>query len=66
MAMEDRIRNLEERLSHQQVLLEDLDSALQSFLRRIDDVEGKVEQLASQAAAGTENFGPQNDPPPHF
>ena len=64
--MEERLRTLEERLSHQQILLEDLDSALQLFLKRLNKAEARIEQLASQATSGGESFGPQNDPPPHF
>ncbi len=62
--MDERLRTLEERFSHQQVLLETLDEVVRAFVKRVELLERKLEEI--QAGGAGFDVGPASEPPPHY
>lgn len=61
---EERISNLEVRVSYQDKMLHDLDEVVQSFSARVQRLERKLADLSDSVSS--QEIGPGNDPPPHY
>lgn len=61
---EERISDLEVRLSYQDKMLRDLDEVVQSFSARVQRLERKLADLGESVSS--QEIGPGNDRPPHY
>ncbi len=64
--MEDRIIELEIRVGYQQDLLDQLNTVVLEFSRRVEHLEDKLEEYRKMATDQEPAVGPANDPPPHY
>lgn len=63
--MDDRLIQLEERLAYQARLLDQLDTVVLDFTRRLLDLEDRVREL-EQAGSAPADLGPHDVAPPHY
>lgn len=64
MSLEERIVELEVRVTYQDKLIADLDAVLREFSTRVENLETLLKDLEDSANAAP--IGPANDPPPHY
>lgn len=65
---DERIIDLEIRLTHQEATLQTLSDSLIRQQRQIEALQAQVERLQAQVRAGAFGVGPAGDepPPPHY
>jgi SlyX protein len=67
---EERIIELETKISHQELAIEDLQQAVYDQQKSIEALRLRVERLAKQldgvTGEGAPEIGPANDKPPHY
>lgn len=61
---EQRINDLEMRLSYQDRLLGELDEVVRAFSRRVERLERQLGEL--QDSVGPQEIGPADEKPPHY
>ncbi|MBL4635141.1 MAG: SlyX family protein [Kofleriaceae bacterium] len=61
---DERIRNLEVRLSYQDKMLSELDDVVQGFSIRVERLERKLSDL--RESMNSQEIGPGDDQPPHY
>ncbi len=61
---DERIRNLEVRLSYQDKMLSELDDVVQGFSMRVERLERKLSDL--RESMNSQEIGPGDDQPPHY
>ena len=61
---DERIRNLEVRLSYQDKMLNELDEVVQGFSMRVERLERKLSDL--RESMNSQEIGPGDDQPPHY
>lgn len=62
--MEERITELEIKISHQERLLGDLDEVVRAFTTRVETLERELAALRETTAGLA--VGPADEPPPHY
>ena len=67
--MENRITDLEFKISHQEVLLEELNQVVRKQQETIDKLEASIKflgKLTRDAGIGAPEVGPGDQKPPHY
>lgn len=64
MSQDQRIAELEIRLTYQIDLCKQLDDVVREFAERVERLEFQLEQM--KASLHQEPIGPHDDPPPHY
>jgi uncharacterized coiled-coil protein SlyX len=62
--MEDRVTELEIKISHQERLLTDLDEVVRAFASRVEALERALTEMREAVAALP--VGAADEPPPHY
>jgi len=60
-ALEERVVDLEVRLSFQQQTIEDLDSVIREFASRVERLQGELHELRSHSTGALPIAEPSND-----
>ena len=66
MSLEQRVIDLEIRLTHQHKLIESLDEVVREFAARVERLERHAAEGGGDAGAPPGSAAPANDPPPHY
>ena len=61
---QERIEDLEVRLSYQDKVLAELDGVVREFAKRVEHLERYVRELRESSATG--EIGPADEKPPHY
>jgi SlyX protein len=64
--MDDRIVELEIRITYQDKLLADLDEVVQLLAKQVERQERELQQLKEMMAEQPAAVGPSDDKPPHY
>lgn len=64
--MDERLIDLEIRLSYQDKIIADLDEVVRAFATRVQTLERELELLKETVKEGVPDVGPQNEKPPHY
>ncbi len=64
--MDERLTELEVRLTYQERLISDLDDVVRAFTARVEALEKTIAELRESVVNGPAPIGEQNDPPPHY
>jgi SlyX protein len=64
---EDRLIDLEMKITHQELLIEQLSKALYQQQMQLDQLDATLKALGKRLQNGGEgDFGPANEKPPHY
>lgn len=63
---EDRIINIETKIAHQELLIEELNKVIYDQQKAIDILEKRITSLSQRLQEFTEDVGPANQKPPHY
>ena len=66
MSTDERITNLEIKMTYQDELVETLNQVVIELRTEMAALDKKVKQLEQQLTMGVPETGPANDPPPHY
>ena len=64
--MDDKIIELEIRITYQDKLIAELDSVVCEFTKRLQTLERHIADLRESASGLSAAVGPGDEPPPHY
>ena len=64
--MEERVTELESRVAFQSKTIRDLDDVVRLFADRVERLEKRVSDLASELREGSAAVDPVDEVPPHY
>jgi len=64
--MDDKLIELEVRISYQDKLIAELDEVVQAFTKRVEVLERELATLRDTAISPPDPIGGANEPPPHY
>lgn len=63
---EDRLIELEMKITHQEMMIEQMNKALYQQQTQLDQLEATLKALGKRLQGGEGDFGPGNEKPPHY